>query len=140
MRVAVVVCMLAGCAYKHLDAAAPGQRVTVGCLDLAIARRADTPDGAVLEYRFGNHCDHASPIALPTTARGRTLGGQERTLVAYDPQHEIVPLQIDARTSGTETIEYRSDDDYGLGQVCIDVASIVRQTPASWICVGEPTP
>jgi len=142
MRCAVLALLLTGCAYKpgaYEYAREPfaGQRVTVGCLDLAIVRRPDTPDGAVVEYQFGNRCDHASPVTLPIVATGRTPGGQERKLLAFDPNGEIVPLHIDGRSFGKETIEYRADDDYGVTQICVDVAAIVKQTPAQSICLAE---
>src|SRR5580765_7004053 len=109
MRSAVVACALAACAYKpgsyaYMQQNFPGQRVGLSCLDVSMIRRADTPDGVVIEYQFGNRCDHPSPVAIPTVTTGRTPGGKDRELYAYDPNGEIHPLTIDGRSYGSETI------------------------------------
>jgi hypothetical protein len=144
MRCAVL-CLVAGCAYHpgsyaYLKQGFPGQRITVGCLDIAIARRADTPDGVVLEFQFGNRCERPSPVDIPTVVTGKTPGGKERDLLAFDPNGEIKALSLDGRSFGSETIEYRPDDDYGTVDVCFDVAAIVRQTPARRVCLGDAPP
>jgi hypothetical protein len=138
----VAVCALAGCGYKPGSYASmnhrfAGQRVTVGCLDLAIARHADTPDGVVVVYEFGNRCDRPSPVEIPTTITGKTPGGKERALFAFDPNAEIRPLSIDGKSFGSETIEYRADDDYGSVDICLDAAAIAHQTPPNTMCLGD---
>jgi hypothetical protein len=142
MRSAVVACALAACAYKpgsyaYMKQTFPGQRVALSCLDVSMIRRADTPDGVVIEYHFGNRCEHPSPVVIPVVATGRTPGGQEREVFAYDPNGEIRPLTLDGRSYGNETIEYRPDDDYGTVELCIDVAAIARETPAKKVCLGD---
>ena len=117
-----------------------GQRVALSCLDISIIRRADTPDGVVIEYQFGNRCEHPSPVVIPTVATGRTPGGKEREVFAFDPNGEIRPLTLDGRSHGAETIEYRPDDDYGTVELCIDAAAIARETPAKTVCLGEAPP
>jgi hypothetical protein len=142
MRSVVLACALAACAYKpgsysYLKQGFAGHRVTIGCLDLAIVRRPDTPDGAVVEYQFGNRCEHPSPVVIPVVATGRTPGGKDRELFAFDPNGEIRPLTIDGRSYGNETIEYRADDDYGTVEICIDAAAIARETPTQRVCLGD---
>jgi hypothetical protein len=138
---AVLACALLGCAYRpgsyaHDGKTFPGQHVTLGCLDLSVERRDDTPSGAVLEFQFGNRCDHATPIAIASVARGRGEDGRERRLSAYDPKHEIRSLAIDGRMAGTETIEYRADDGTPITQICIDAAAVAGESPARWLCFG----
>src|SRR6185369_5263278 len=64
MRAAVLSVALTACAYRpgsfsHLSENFPGQRTTVGCIDLSVERRPDLiGGGTVLAYAFGNRCDH----------------------------------------------------------------------------------
>jgi hypothetical protein len=141
MRFARVFIVVAGCAYKagsygYMSNGFPGQRVTVGCLDLSVSRLADTADGAVLQYQFGNRCDRAARVVLPVMTKGRTSDGQEKALVAYDPDGEIVPRELDGRSFGSETIEYRAESGDPVAEVCIDVARIVEITTPRWLCFG----
>src|SRR5574338_95138 len=84
MRSAVLSVALAGCAYSpgsfsHFAQGFPGQRTTVGCIDLAVERRPDTPGGsAVLAYDFGNRCDHPATIDFSQVkVRARTYDGKD---------------------------------------------------------------
>src|SRR5687767_10668318 len=58
MRMAIACCVLAGCTYKpgSFGYYGSGQRVTVGCLEIAIDRRPDMEGAPVLHYHFGNRC------------------------------------------------------------------------------------
>ena len=145
MRVAVlliVATVIAACAYRPGSYQAParefaGQRTTIGCLDLAVDRRADHGSSAVLGYTFGNRCDRPATVDLAwVQVIGRTSGGAEIALAPYDPKRQLKPLQIDGRTTGTEAIAYPAPET--LGQVCVDVASIAQQRPARWLCFGNP--
>lgn len=147
MRKAAVVCALAaigGCAYKpgsfaHPQKTFPGERTTVGCLDVAVDRRADQGAWPVLGYTFGNRCDRPTVVDLAwVQVVGRSADGVEVALVPYDPQRELRVLQLDGRTSGAEAITYPAD--VTLGQVCVDVASLAQETPARWVCLGNPEP
>lgn len=142
---AVVGCALlvVGCAYQpgsftqpYTRKAFAGQRVTVGCLDVAIEREMDRGSWAVIEYSFGNHCDKPATVDLAwTQVVGRTTEGNEVALVPYDPKSELRVLRLDARVSGHEVIAYPAD--VSLGQVCVDVASLTQQKPARWVCFGN---
>lgn len=117
-----------------------GDRATVGCLDVAVVRRADLPaGGAALGYMFGNRCDHPMPLdLLSVNVIGRTADGREVELLPFDPGHDIRPLSIDGRTSGEEAIAYHNSA--ALTEVCVDVASIVHERPARWICMSSNAP
>jgi hypothetical protein len=146
MRTAVLSVALIGCAYRpgsfsHPRQGFPGQRTTVGCLDLSVERRPDlTGGGTVLAYEFGNRCDHAATVDLASVAVvGRTYDGLERKLSPYDPNQEIRPLQIDGRTAGREAIAY-PDATAHFASVCVDAASLVHETPARWLCFAGRVP
>lgn len=126
-----------GCAYKpgafhHVQHDFEGQRTTVGCLDLAIARRPG-PAGTVLVYEFGNRCDGSATVDLANTrVVARTLTGEQVTLAPYDPNSEIRALQIDGRGVGAEAIAYPANEP--LTQVCVDAASVARVNGQRWLC------
>jgi hypothetical protein len=145
MRAAVLSVALIGCAYRpgsfsHVRQDFPGQRTTVGCIDLAVERRPDLPGGGtVLAYEFGNRCDGPQTIDFTRTAvKARTYDGAELALRAYDPEWQIRPLRIDGRTAGREAIAYHADQ--RLAEVCVDVASLVEQSPSSWLCFASNLP
>lgn len=142
MRSAVLSLALAGCAYSpgsfsHYARDFSGQRTTVGCIDLAVERRPDTPGGsAVLAYDFGNRCDHPATIDFSQVkVLARTYDGKDRTLEAYDPDWEIKPLEIDGRATGHEAIAYPSDE--RIAEVCVDAASLTHEGPARWLCFAS---
>jgi hypothetical protein len=120
-----------------------GKRVELRCLDLALALTDDARATApVIAYSFGNHCATETIVDLSTVrVLGRYPDGTARPLVAYDPRHEIVPLQLDAWWRGHEQIEYRPT--LGTVQptvVCADVGKLDRdRSPPHgerWICLG----
>jgi hypothetical protein len=140
--VAVVAATLAACAYKpgpHASSSRElaGQRTTVGCLDLAIDRRADIGSSAVLGYTFGNRCDEPAMIDLSWAhVIGRTADGAEIALTPYDPHGSLRPLELGGRGMGAETLSYPANQT--LGQVCVDVASLAQTRPSQWLCFGNP--
>src|ERR1051325_7437587 len=97
MRVAVLL-VVAGCTYqpgtfRYTKLHFPGQHTSVGCLDLAIERRADFDGHAVLGYEFANRCDHATTVDFEhAQVVGRTLDGAELAMVAHDPNGELRPI------------------------------------------------
>jgi hypothetical protein len=148
VRATPLLCLaIAGCAYRggsfaHGPHAFPGQRTTVGCLDLAIERRAEALAGAtglvtVLSYEFGNRCNDPAMVDLArASVVARTDDGQELELRAYDPRGEIRAMRLDGRRSGKEAIAYPSEA--RLAEVCVDVATIAHQAPAQWVCLAAP--
>ncbi|MDQ3363860.1 MAG: hypothetical protein M3680_00305 [Myxococcota bacterium] len=141
MRMAILCCALVGCTYKPGSFAYPakrfpGERATVGCLDVAVERRADLEAKAVLAYQFGNRCDRPVAIDLGrVTVIGRTVEGTEIKLSPYDPDLEIEALRIDARLVGAEALAYPSAQ--RLAQVCVDVSTIAGDAPSHWMCFGD---
>ena len=150
MRLLLPAVLFAGCiTYKPGAFASDGkvfvgERVTVGCLDLAIARRPDMQSMAVLEFAFGNRCDKPEPVDLAyAKVIGRTADGTERRLIPYDPHSQLMSLRLDGRTSGREALAYAAEQP--IVQICIDAASVAQRTPERWLCfaqldqAGEPT-
>jgi len=133
----VGIAFVAGCAYhggafSDIHGSFDGQRQTIGCVDIAVAKSDDASgEGPVVSYAFGNRCRY--PVALDFTAihvRGRTADGAIHELVAFDPQHEIQPLSIDALITGRENIEYVAREP--MVEVCVDLSGITNapvQTP-----------
>ena len=145
MRAAVLSVALIGCAYRpgsfsQYRKSFPGQRTTVGCIDLAVERRPDLPGGGtVLGYAFGNRCDRPATVDLSRVAVvARTFEGQELDLRAYDPRGEIRELHIDGRETGEEAIAYPASTRFA--EVCVDAASLAHQTPSRWLCFASNLP
>jgi hypothetical protein len=146
MRIALVSCALLGCAYRPgsftsnspaLDF--PGQRVSAGCLDIAVDRRADMPVGPVLSYEFANRCDRAVTIDLAALAVvGRDAGGEERALRPYDPQRELHRVVLDGRSAGHEALAYPSNQH--VQQLCVDAAGLAAAAEARWLCFSSAAP
>jgi hypothetical protein len=144
-RSAVILALpvAAACAYKpgtftHRNNSFPGQRTTIGCLDLAIHRRAQLElEGVTLGFEFGNRCPHPTPVDLANVrVLAQTTSGKRITLSAFDPNWEIRPLVIDGRAAGGEAIEYHSDEP--LVSVCVDAASIAQNREEKWLCFSNP--
>lgn len=141
MRIALLSCALIGCAYKPGSFTLgvnefPGQRATVGCLDVAVERRTDFPIGPVLGYQFANRCDHPTTVDLASIAViGRDAGGAEVALRAYDPRSELHPVTLDARNVGAESLAYPATR--GMTQVCVDVATLASSRLSQWLCFGS---
>ena len=144
MRVLLVVA-IAGCSYSpdsfsYPGRRFPGQRVTAGCLDIAVDRRPDYQENtAVVEYQFGNRCDKPVMIDLGRVpVLGRTASGEERTLTPYDPKMEIRALKLDGRQAGGEAIAYPTTEP--MVQICVDAAAISETKQSRWMCFGTNTP
>jgi len=141
-RRALIGCVLIGCGYKpgsfaYPDTVFAGQRATVGCLDVAVERRADVPieagTGAVLRFQFANRCDHPQAIDLgAVVVVGRGAAGGDERLSLYDPRAELHPVALDGRSVGAESLAYPAD--HPMQQVCVDAATLVHQAPPRWLC------
>lgn len=117
-----------------------GQRVTEGCLDLAVHRRPDRvigpAVGPVLAFAFGNRCDRPAVVDLATVAvLGRTRDGGEVALRPYDPRAELAALWLDGRSTGGEAIAYPTAR--AISEICVDTASLARVRPARWVCLAS---
>ncbi|MBA3540100.1 MAG: hypothetical protein H0T79_10765 [Deltaproteobacteria bacterium] len=143
---ALVLITLVGCAYKPdsfsyvgKDQHFAGERATVGCLDIAVARRADMDGAAILAYEFGNRCDRPTSVDLAyAQVIGRTDAGAEIKLMPYDPKGQMRALQLDGRAYGNEALAYPSETQ--LAQICVDVASIAHTTSPKWLCLSAAAP
>ena len=141
MRIALLPCALIACAYQpgsfaHAPASPAGQRVTIGCLDLAVERRADLPIGPVLDYRFANRCDHPEMVdlgAVPVV--GRSADGSEVALAPYDPQGELHRAALDGRNAGGEALAYPAARP--MLEVCANAAALIHQGAPRWLCFGS---
>jgi hypothetical protein len=118
-----------------------GERVTVRCLDLALARRADLRASAVIAYEFGNRCNHPQIVDFAAVrVVGRTADGREQPLQPYDPRGELEPLRLGGRYRGKEAIAYTSGE--AIAEVCVDAGSLVHAQFERWVCMprsGETT-
>ncbi len=138
MRALPVLFIAVGCGYhagSFASASGPfvGRPSTVGCLDVAIARRLDASVGPVLAFDFGNRCTR--PIVVDfqhARVEGVTLDGRRIPLVAYDPDGDIVEEQIDAQLFGHEAIAYEAHET--MASVCVDAASIAHAAGERWQC------
>lgn len=157
LRMAVFASALAGCtAYQPSSFTRPGgpasgfvgQRATIGCLDIAVERRADYDASAVLQYQLGNRCNRAVEVDLQQVpVVGRFADGEELALTPYDPDLEIRPVKLAGRLVGAEAIAYRTPRP--ASQVCVDAARIERPAgerafaaapPARWLCFAARVP
>lgn len=140
MRYSLAALLLLGCAYKpgsfsHVTGGFHGQRTTVGCLDVAVERRADVQAGPVLAYAFANRCDLPTTIdlaAVPVIARS---GAGDERVRPYDPRRELAPTPLDGRTEAAEALAYTGSDDTRDGELCVDVGAL-GHAPPQWLCFG----
>ena len=143
-HMAVLSSLLVGCAAYHpgslIHGEIPGtgftgRSATVGCLDIAVARRADYESSAVLQYRFGNRCNGPVEVDLGRIAVvARFADGSEERLVPYDPSMEIRPARISGRRSGWEAIAYPTSQK--ALQVCAELSAI---TPFAGAAARRPS-
>jgi hypothetical protein len=133
MRFALVVAALgvAGCGYRAGSFHGPrgefaGDRVTVGCLDVAVAPFHDAAaEGTAIVYEFGNRCDRPARVDLgAVSVHGRTADGRDVTLEPFDPLGELRVARLEARRTGREVIEYAAPAADALLLVCADVGTL----------------
>lgn len=138
MRGVWLAATFVGCAYHAGSFGAwghdfAGERLTLGCLDLAVDRRPDGPLGAIVAYDLGNRCDHAIRVDFSAASViGRTGSGDEN-LAPYDPKHELHARWLDGRAVARETVEYRSSEPLAARDVCVDAGGLVGTVPY-WQC------
>lgn len=139
MRTLALVAIVGGCAsydpgsFSYPSRRFPGERVSVGCLDISVDRRADFDGKVVLDYQFGNRCNEPVLIDLlrvPVT--GRTVDGDEITLTPFDPNFEMIAMKIDARKAGGEAIAYPTTQP--LVQVCANAGALGEPKETRWLC------
>ena len=143
MRTLALLAAVAGCSYNpgafsYSTRRFPGQRTTVGCLDISVDRRPDMNDSAVLDYQFGNRCDTPVVVDLVRVpVVGRTTDGEEVTLTPFDPELEMMAKKLGARQAGGEAIAYPTTQP--LVQVCVDAAAISADAGDAkrWLCFGS---
>jgi hypothetical protein len=140
--VGLAACSYTPGSYAFYGRSFPGQRVTVGCLDMSIDRRLDMEGRPVLDYQFGNRCDSSVVVDLAhVPVVGRTMAGDEVALAAWDPNHEINAARLGARQAGGEALAYESlDEGQAFAQVCVDVATLAGQREPKWICFASRPP
>lgn len=129
-------------AFSWPRAAFSGVRMTVGCTDLAIDRRADDDDdqSIIVQLEVGNRCDHPVQLDFPGIhVVGTTESGREVKLVPHDPDAELQALPLDGRSYASEAIAYRDPRGETLTGACVDVASLVHAGKPRWVCTREPT-
>lgn len=145
MRILMLV-GLAGCvtykpgAFAHGMTVFTGTKTTIGCLDIAVDRREDHDQSAVLSYKFGNRCEHPQVVDLGgLNVVGRDAAGAEYALRPFDPKAQIRPMPVDAGLIGGEAIAYVADANVGveLVQICVDAGSIVEGQATQWMCFAK---
>ena len=131
-----------------LQRAAPPGAVVVasGCLDVAAAISDDAVAAwPVIDVQFGNRCDRSVAVDLRAIGGfGHTRTGTTVALVPYDPQRELTALPLEARTAGSERLQYRDRRDLGIVgddivDVCLDLAGLggTRSAPAPARCFAR---
>jgi hypothetical protein len=136
--VGLTACGYRGGSFSGPRGAFAGDRVTVGCLDVAVSAVHDAAaEGPAIAYEFGNRCDRPARVDLTAIAvRGRTAGGAEVTLAPFDPLGELRPARLEARRTGREVIEYQAAAGEALTLICADVGMIADAAGARQeICV-----
>jgi hypothetical protein len=142
VRALALVFITAGCGYRagsFVGSRGPfvGFASTVGCLDIAVSREADSDVGPVLAFDFGNRC--SQPIVVDfehARVEAVTADGRRIALDAYDPDGDIVEHTIDAQLPGHEAIAYASTEP--VPQLCIYVATIAHVAGTDWRCLVRP--
>jgi hypothetical protein len=124
--VALTACGYRGGSFAGPRGAFAGERVTVGCLDVAVAAVHDAAaEGPAIAYEFGNRCDRPARVDLTAVAvRGRTATGHEVALAPFDPLLELRPARFEARRSGGEVFVYHANSGEAVRLVCADVGAI----------------
>ena len=146
LAAALAPATLAGCftyqpgSFQSSRTGFPSHRVTIGCLDVGVATVHDrVVTGPVVEYRFGNRCDHAVPVDLAAVrVTGRTRLGDDVAMVPYDPYRDLRRLPLDGRSSGGEQIAYRTARDFGsdVVQLCVDLTGITDGGSPTVACLA----
>ena len=118
-------CAYAPDSFSGPQASFPGARATVGCLDVSIAVTDAHHRDPVVRYTVGNRCDHTTIIDL-SAIRVQPADGRlgDHVLLPFDPQQEMRPLPIEARSVISEQIEYRYASTSDPRPLCFEIADI----------------
>jgi len=130
-RVVVMLVVAAGCrAYQpgSLTVSSVGELRRVGCLDVSIEPDADAEAvGPVARITFANRCDAAVRVDLAAIRATARLGdGRRVTMRMFDPALVVRPGLLEARSAGSETIEFQVPGDptaHAL-ELCLDLAGV----------------
>jgi len=139
MRGVALIVVAAACqgyragAFRGLGHEFTGERLTVGCLDVAIEAVADpAAEGTAVGFTLGNRCDAAVRVDLrAATATVHYRDGRAGPAVPFDPRRELRPAWLEARSIAREVIEYQAPHDAGPPfEVCLDLARIDTSEPS----------
>ena len=137
-------CAYAPGSFSSRPSSFPGTRATVGCLDVAASLTGGTVQrGPVIQYTVGNRCDRVTIVDFSAvrarSSAGPTLGP---TMMPFDPQRELRPLMMEARSVISEQIEYRHTAPAVGHALCVDVAGLNGSSAGErWLCQeGGPAP
>ena len=127
-----LVLVAAACGEPYVGDTLPVPAAHLGCVDVALQRgeRAEAR-GPVVVYELGNRCEHSVRVDLGAV-RVYGVDDVERhiDLVAFDPDHEIGPRDMDARAHGEEWIEYHPIVPADIRTVEVDLGALVAgETP-----------
>ncbi len=130
-------CAYAPGSFSSYPSSFPGSRTTVGCLDVAVSLTGGTiQQGPVIYYTVGNRCDRVTIVDF-SAVRARSAAGVSLgvPMMPFDPDRELRPLQMEARTVISELIEYRHiapTEGHGL---CVDVGRLNGPSlDERWLC------
>lgn len=134
----VAAAVLAGCAYKAASSSDTSREIRdrsrVGCLEIGVDRRTDLGNSAIVRYAFENHCAQPTSVDIGwATVIGRTAEGNELALM---PARIDGSVTIEPHGAGETTLAYPAPTP--IGQLCVDINSLVQKTPAVWRCFGNP--
>jgi hypothetical protein len=142
-RLAIAQCLwFASCAYRagsfsSRDHAFLGARATFGCIDASVSRRP-VEGQQVIDYDFGNGCDHPVVVDLARVETyGRDVDGHRVTLQPYDPGYELGAALLDGRSVGDEAISYIADATTSLASVCVDPSAAFGGDGPRWTCFAS---
>ena len=100
------------------------------CLDMQITPLFERGRSWVpIRYAFGNPCQRTASVDLGAVRVRASLGGEEISLEAYDPQSEIRSARLDGGMQGTETIAYEIPESW-VGQtlvVCVNLEAVTER-------------
>jgi hypothetical protein len=123
-----------------------GAHRTVGCVDVSVASLRDPEArGPAARFSFGNRCDAATALDLSAVrVVARYADGERATVRPYDPGRVIRQGLLEARTTGTESIEYQSPRrGVRVVELCMDLAGIDANEPSPRpvvVCLPAPEP
>jgi hypothetical protein len=130
---------LAACTPLYERGMFAGAVAASSCLDVAIAGEWPTAaSGPVLAVSLGNRCEHALHVDLRELHVATPAGG---LLALYDPDHEIVPTTMVARSHGRVELEYHPRTRVeSLARLEVELGALVAGEPATHARVAVDVP